>query len=170
MQQTLFSVLSLGLVLLFALNSNKERTERISNTVSGALEIEARGVATQVLDHLGGFAFDGNSTATTPTGFTPETDFGPVGRSYDDPAIADIDDFHRIATHRIDRSVSDPESGGETTLAFAVNIAVQYVDVSATEVVASGGIQTYDKQVLVTVSHDQLIQPVTLSRVYSYSR
>ena len=62
MAQTLLAVLALNLVSFLAFNTSQERVSRISKAIDGALQVEARGVATEVLDHIGGFPFDGNTT------------------------------------------------------------------------------------------------------------
>lgn len=169
MAQTLLAVLALGLVMLLALNTNRDRVSRISKTVAGTLEVEARGVAAEALDHIGGFLFDGNTGATTTDGFTSEVDFGPPGRAFDDPSITDIDDFHGAAVHVIERAVSDPNTGEQVPLGFAITVDVQYVTVSTAGVSPSGGVATYDKQVEVTVSNDRMTSPISLSLVFSFS-
>lgn len=170
MPQTLFAVLALGLATLFSLNTNRARLDRVTATIAGTLEVEARGVAEEVLNHIGGHDFDEFPYAESPTEFTPEKYFGAGERGYNDPTLNDVDDFHGVAIPDIIRGVSTPDTGEQVPLLFGVEVKVQYVIVSDTGVVSSGGTRTYDKQVIVTVSNDHLNFLVSLSRVMSYHK
>ena len=167
MQQTLLSVFGLALVVVLALNTTRDGVDRQTRTIRGELTSQARGVAGEVLGHIGRYRFDG-SAGTTPAGFTPEASFGPPGRAFGDPAIADIDDFHRAAPHVVQRAVYNPQARRDEVLAYTVTVAVRYLVVSATAATPSGGVATYDKEVTVTVLHPRMTAPVTLSRVFSY--
>ncbi len=167
MQQTFLAVLGLALISVVSFNTNRDRVERQQRTVGGELTSQARGVAGEVLDHIARYPFDG-SPATTPSGFTPAAAFGPPGRAFGDPAIADIDDFHGVAPHVVERTRYNPQARRDEVLTYTVSVAVRYLVVSSTAAVPSGGAATFYKEVTVTVRHPQMRAPVALSRVFSY--
>ena len=125
--------------------------------VDSEIETIATGAGLDILDYIGTKPFD----EATATGFVSDAEDltplpFPTGNAYEE--AEDIDDFNGIQPYIY---VTDFDDMG-----FTAEIEVRYVDED--DITQVSMTQTFSKEVVLTLTHPNLEQPITLNRVYSY--
>ncbi len=157
MSQTLLALVALLITMQISLVNQRSILNARVTMVDNEIETIATGAALDILDYIGSKPFD----EATATGFVSNVDdLTPLpfttGGLYEQ--AEDIDDFNEIQPYIY---VSDYEDMG-----FTVEIEVHYVDED--DITQVSNTPTFSKEVVLTVSHPSLEQPITLNRVYSY--
>ena len=155
MHQTLLALGALVLTMFFALSTQESAIHVEQAKTRSEIETLAGQAALNVLAHVAAQPFDAATVAgpvASAAELTPAAAF-PTGRAY--AAAADVDDFHRMATYTYVTADS---------LLFDVDAEVAYVD----ETTAPSATPTFQKEVTVTVGHQLLRQPLSVSRVVTW--
>ena len=185
MIQTLYGLIAVALSMILSLNLLRTTTGAEQRMVLNEVATHVTGIGENLMEHIGNQAFDDNThegkaipqppvfpLVTSPTMLTAEGAFGNTGDGVDcdhttpdfyDADCDDIDDFHGMTLTREIEGVS-----------YTATIAVRYVLVDTPDVY-SGGVQTYAKEVVITVTSPYLLLggtplEVVLARVFSYKR
>lgn len=178
MVQTIYGLTAILIVVMLALNVMRIVTGTERKMVVNEVATQVRGLAVDVMEHVGNKWFDEvtDETDAEPSDFplvtassflTPESGFGTTGDGIDctafyDPDCNDIDDYDGMTFSR------DIEG-----IPFTATISVQYVDEDDPD--QATGTQTYAKEVVVEVSSPFLLLgndpiTVTLRRTFAYNR
>ena len=155
--QTIYSVLGVFLVSVFALNHKSARIAADRMMMKSEIEMRASGLAREIFDDLAELPFDANSSVSTPIELTSKNSFGDGAGTYEE--ASDLDDVHGKSLERSLATDSD-------TLSFAIGASVEYVSKQSDRYVA-GTSQTYYKRVTLTIQ-GPLDTSFTLERVFSY--
>ncbi|WP_457651833.1 hypothetical protein [Rhodocaloribacter sp.] len=157
MSQTLLALVALLITMQISLVNQRSILNARVTMVDNELETIATGAALDILDYIGTKPFD----EATATGFVSDAEDltplpFPTGGTYEE--AEDIDDFNGIQTYVYDTDIDD--------VGFSAEIEVRYVDED--DITQVSVTPTFSKEVVLTITHPNLEQPVVLNRVYSY--
>lgn len=155
--QTLYAILGVFLVSIFALNHRSARTHAERAMMRSEIEFRATALARDVFDELAELPYDANTSTSLLSSLTSASAFGSGSDSFE--GASDLDDVHGKTLTRLLSTDSD-------TLAFALDAVVEYVTKQGDLYVGSGS-QTYYKKVTLTV-RGPLESRFSLERVFSY--
>ena len=169
MYQTLTAVGALAIAMTFALTSQRAQIRVDAQKTQTEVETLAGHVATDIIGHINIQEFDEQTTGRTvssPNELTPAILFprdldcwGEYGAA---DACDDVDDFHKMRTHRV------PVMGGAMT--FDVEASVRYVNTAGQPDTR----QTYQKELTVTVidtpqnGRSVLPAPIEMSEIITW--
>jgi hypothetical protein len=157
MSQTLLALVALLITMQISLVNQRSILNARVTMVDNELETIATGAALDILDYIGTKPFD----EATATGFVSDAEDltplpFPTGGAYEE--AEDIDDFNGIQTYVYDTDFDD--------MSFSAEIEVRYVDED--DITQVSVTPTFSKEVVLTITHPNLEQPIVLNRVYSY--
>jgi len=157
MSQTLMALVALLITMQISLVNQRSILNARVTMVDSEIETIATGAGLDILDYIGTKPFD----EATATGFVSDAEDltplpFPTGNAYEE--AEDIDDFNGIQPYIY---VTDFDDMG-----FTAEIEVRYVDED--DITQVSMTQTFSKEVVLTLTHPNLEQPITLNRVYSY--
>ncbi|WP_456424711.1 hypothetical protein [Rhodocaloribacter sp.] len=157
MSQTLLALVALLITMQISLVNQRSILNARVTMVDNELETIATGAALDILDYIGTKPFD----EATATGFVSDAEDltplpFPTGGTYEE--AEDIDDFNGIQTYVYDTDIDD--------ISFSAEIEVRYVDED--DITQVSVTPTFSKEVVLTITHPNLEQPIVLNRVYSY--
>ena len=176
MAQTLLALGALVLATILALTTFQARNDAQTRRLESLIEVESVGVLTEVIETLGGFPFDGiPASPPDPAPLTAASDFGvspsvPAGDTlsvhlWEKGTFDDLDDFDGLRGLLVHRSVSDPATGSDQSLAFAVDVDVEYVVENGSAGWVVSGTPTRFKRVRVAVTSPDMIASDNTARV-----
>lgn len=175
MPQTLLALLAVVGVTVLVQQGGRDRIDDAASTRRSEIEVQARGVATSVLERLSGVPFDGGEGGGT-SAYSPSLSFGTgasaAGRLLDevfaDGTYDDLDDFHGVQSVVARHFVYDPASKETRPLDLSVDIEVSYVEQDdGGWVPPESYVRTPFKRAIVTVRASDLLAPVQLGRIYA---
>jgi len=155
MNQTLLAIGGLAVTLLLALSTQEGNVRFEQGKVQNEIETLAGQTAANVLAHIAEQPFDGNEATGAiddVLDLTLPAEFGN-GQTY--ATADDVDDFNHMRTYAY---------ASTNGLTFEVDAEVRYID----ETAQPSATPTYYKEVTVTVDHERLAAPITMSRILSY--
>lgn len=157
MSQTLMALVALLITMQISLVNQRSILNARVSMVDSELETIATGAGLDILDYIGTKPFD----EATATGFVSDAEDltplpFPTGNTYEE--AEDIDDFNEIQPYIYVTDLDD--------LGFTAEIEVRYVDDD--DITQVSTTQTFSKEVVLTLTHPNLEQPIILNRVYSY--
>ncbi|MEM1128870.1 MAG: hypothetical protein AAGI71_19660 [Bacteroidota bacterium] len=177
MSQTLYAILALMMMATYSFNIAQKQIASQQRIITREVEEMAATVALEKIEAIRSRDFDAAVSDGRVDGDAgdldefsyPFTASGNNCRIFGGGNVCDdIDDFHAQQT------LTEPFVFGADTVYFEVNFDVQYVDGNP---LAPVSYRTFNKQVTVTVQDiwpgttipSYLHQPITLSRVFSYT-
>ena len=157
MSQTLMALVALLITMQISLVNQRSILNARVSMVDSELETIATGAGLDILDYIGTKPFD----EATATGFVSDAEDltplpFPTGNTYEE--AEDIDDFNGIQPYNYVTDLDD--------MSFTAEIEVRYVDDD--DITQVSTTQTFSKEVVLTLTHPNLEQPIILNRVYSY--
>lgn len=157
MYQTLLAFIALMVVMLLTINQQQALMQLNSGRSDQEIQSLAVSVGQDVLDFIGAKPFDAATIAGTVTDASALTP-SPFTTGGDYETAQDIDDFHQIDPYTYVSEVQD--------IAYTLNIEVHYVEDEDPSTESS--VQTFSKEVVITLSNPDMLNDIQLSRVYTY--
>jgi hypothetical protein len=181
MPQSLLALFGILAISTLVLQTSRDRMSDLDASYRNEAEVQARGVAVEVLERLSGVAFDGgeggDASGTGTAVLSPRASFGssadttgqPMETLFSSAGLDDLDDFDGVTGAVATVSVVDPESGTAQSLDLTVAIEVVYVEQDAAGnwgPAASAATRTPFKRAMVSVDHSSFAEPARLGRIY----
>jgi hypothetical protein len=157
MYQTLLAFIALMVVMLLTINQQRALMQLNAGRSDQEVQSLAVSAGQDVLDFIGAKPFDAATILGTVTDAS-ELTASPFASGGDYETAQDIDDFHQIDPYTYVSEVED--------ISYTLNIEVHYVEDDDPSTQSS--VQTFSKEVVITLSNPDMLNDIQLSRVYTY--